>query len=379
MDINRNNYEEYFLLYVDNELTDSEKTEVLLFVKENKDLEEEFRMIHHTVSRPDPDVKLGDKVFLIREKEGSLVNRNNYEEIFVLYHDNELTETERQETEEFLFRHPELKNEFDLLRIARLTPEDSVVFPGRKLLYRKEKPGKVIPVIFWRMIAAAVFTGAGLWVTYMYVEKPGKKSVAVQSTTKKSTAPEIVNNIPQAKKSANTLRDSVSRKADGSRDIGLQGKLEKVLNKNAKNSTVVTNSGKVHMAGYERLPVVPTKIDNQSTVKINNEVATGDQKIKAADEIKDNTKAEITSGQVIQPSKELAKNDNIQPANYAVSPSEFSDANDNGQNYVFYDITSEEFRKTKVGGFLKKVKRIIARNNPISRLLSGDEKQVVSN
>jgi len=46
---------------------------------------------------------------------------------------------------------------------------------------------------------------------------------------------------------------------------------------------------------------------------------------------------------------------------------------------VFYDITTEEFKKSKVGGFLKKVKRLIERNNPISRLISGEERQVASN
>ena len=69
----------------------------------------------------------------------------------------------------------------------------------------------------------------------------------------------------------------------------------------------------------------------------------------------------------------------MQPVVYAQNSSDVSDANDNGQNYVFYDITTEEFKKTKVGGFLKKVKRVIERNNPISRLLSGDDRQVVSN
>ena len=66
MDIDRNNYEEYFLLYADNELTDSEKADVLMFLKENKDLEEEFRMIHYTISKPDANVELADKSFLFR-------------------------------------------------------------------------------------------------------------------------------------------------------------------------------------------------------------------------------------------------------------------------------------------------------------------------
>ncbi|MGN6540453.1 MAG: hypothetical protein ACTHKY_06545, partial [Ginsengibacter sp.] len=51
-------------------------------------------------------------------------------------------------------------------------------------------------------------------------------------------------------------------------------------------------------------------------------------------------------------------------------------ATDN-QNYVFYDVSAEEFRKSKVGGFIKKVKRIVERNNPITRLF-GEEEQMAA-
>ena len=43
MIINRHNYEECFILYWDNELTASQKQAVENFVKENPDLQEEFK------------------------------------------------------------------------------------------------------------------------------------------------------------------------------------------------------------------------------------------------------------------------------------------------------------------------------------------------
>ena len=196
MNINRDNYEEYFLLYADNELTDSEKAEVLLFVKENKDLEEEFRMIHYTISKPDANVQLTDKSFLFRNNTISFINEKNYEEVFVLYHDNELTEKEKQETEEFLSVHKELKNDFDLIGLARFTPENSVVFTSKKILYKKEKTGKVVPVMFWRMLAAAVFIGFGLWIINLYFKKPiNSNQTIAHSIPPKNSSPKIEKNI----------------------------------------------------------------------------------------------------------------------------------------------------------------------------------------
>src|SRR5258705_9471732 len=170
MNINRNNYEEYFLLYADNELTDSEKAEVLMFLKENKDLETEFRMIHHTICKPDASIELADKSFLLKGDEAPVINEKNYEEVFVLYHDNELSDKQKKQTEDFLTRHAQLKNEFELIGLARLIPEDAVVFPNKRILYRKET-GKVVRVIFWRALAAAVFIGCGLWATQLYLQK----------------------------------------------------------------------------------------------------------------------------------------------------------------------------------------------------------------
>ncbi|MEO6681910.1 MAG: hypothetical protein ABIN48_03705, partial [Ginsengibacter sp.] len=48
-------------------------------------------------------------------------------------------------------------------------------------------------------------------------------------------------------------------------------------------------------------------------------------------------------------------------------------------NYIFYNVTEEEFRRSKIGGFLKKVKRIAERNDPVKRLFESESDQIVSN
>ena len=214
MNINRNNYEEYFLLYADNELTDSEKAEVLMFLKENKDLEAEFRMIHHTICKPDASIELGDKSFLLKGDEAPVINEKNYEEVFVLYHDNELSEKQKKQTEDFLTRHAQLKNEFELIGLARLIPEDAVVFPNKRILYRKET-GKVVPVIFWRALAAAVFIGCGLWATQLYLQKGReKRGLTVRSIPVKQIVPvPVIGKVVPEKKPVNTIVQSPARNA----------------------------------------------------------------------------------------------------------------------------------------------------------------------
>lgn len=84
MDINKNNYEEFFLLYADNELSNSEKEVVEAFVRENIDLKDEFLITQLTIISPDQDIKINDKSFLLK-KETGFITENNCEEIFILY------------------------------------------------------------------------------------------------------------------------------------------------------------------------------------------------------------------------------------------------------------------------------------------------------
>jgi hypothetical protein len=382
MNINRNNYEEYFLLYADNELTDYEKAEVLMFVKNNKDLEEEFRMIHHTISRPDINIELTDKSFLFRKNASSFINEKNYEEIFVLYHDNELTEKEKLETEEFLFAHTQLKNEFDLIGMARLTPESSVIYPGKKNLYKKERTGKVVPLIFWRMMSAAVVIGFGLWFTISYLQRPADlNNTIVHSVPEKKSSPKIERtNIPEKKpvdvaveppKHNSQLHTTINNKKE---------KQQKSPGEKNNNNNIALKPN-IKEEKKER-----KNITNNLPQRLNDETTVSNQKIetKPEEEIVALEKINPSPSELLHP-KELAQNNilenegKIQPVNYAQNASYIQDANENAENYVFYDITTDEFKKTKVGGFLKKVKRVIQRNNPIARLLSSDDKQVVSN
>ena len=52
MDINRNNYETFFLLYLDKELNAAERMEVENFLSAHADLQKEFSLLQHTIQRP---------------------------------------------------------------------------------------------------------------------------------------------------------------------------------------------------------------------------------------------------------------------------------------------------------------------------------------
>src|SRR5258706_14038852 len=98
--INRYNCEEFFLLYIDNELSVQEKEAVEKFVQQNPDLSVELDMLLQIKCAPE-EIAFNNKENLIRT-EGNSINETNYEEYFLLYIDNELSATKSQEVEIYI-------------------------------------------------------------------------------------------------------------------------------------------------------------------------------------------------------------------------------------------------------------------------------------
>lgn len=373
MEINRDNYEEYFLMYVDNELTDAEKVAVLMFLKQNKDLEDEFRMMHHTVARPEENVHLEDKSFLLRTDLAPFISEKNYEEVFVLYHDNELTGHERLLTESFLADHQGLKNEFELIGLARFTAESAFVFPHKKLLYEREKAGRIIPVVFWRMLAAAVFIGFGLWISGILFRHHGQIiNSQVNAFPARPTAPKVEKNSQVKEKQDQTI---VHSSVAGKKEVLATTRKAKQKKWNGPDLRADISKPGVKDSLTKKVPM-----ENSADPLLSK--TNGGFTSPGKNEIEPMPAQELTALTAIQPLKTVPKTpgqDNegqASPDYFAKTASYVSTQYD--QNYVFYDVTTSDFRKTKVGGFLKKIKRVIARTNPIGRLISGDDRQLAS-
>ena len=154
MNITRHNYEEYFILYMDNELGSEERRQVELFVQENADLKEELDWLLQSRLVADDSLVFDNKEQLMKTSGAESINTTNYEEWLLLYTDNELTAEQKSTVEKFAAAHPAIQEELDLLQKTKFEPEQAIVFHNKELLYRKEEKVRVI-AISWRKIAVA--------------------------------------------------------------------------------------------------------------------------------------------------------------------------------------------------------------------------------
>ncbi len=165
ININRHNYEEFFLLYTDRELSPADKMAVEQFVKENPDLADDFLALQQTTLPLDENI-LMDKSMLYRNP-GEEIGLHNHTEQFLLYVDNELTVPEQEAVETFVLQHPVLQEEFVQLKQTKL-PVEQILCPDKNSLYRNESERRPVAYMRWmRMVAAAAVIGFGFFLWYM--------------------------------------------------------------------------------------------------------------------------------------------------------------------------------------------------------------------
>lgn len=155
MNIDRNNYEEFFILYLDNELNNADRSAVEAFAMANPDLQEELDMLMQTKLSPDADITFDHKEELLKFEQGSAIQKGNYEEWLLSYIDNELTPAQRITVEAFVAANPAIARDLSLLQQTKLQPE-AIVFPNKESLYRTEQKTRVVSIRWWRIAVAAV-------------------------------------------------------------------------------------------------------------------------------------------------------------------------------------------------------------------------------
>lgn len=195
MNINRHNYEEYFILYMDNELGSEERRMVEEFVQLHPDLKEELEILQQFKLTPDTNIVFAGKNELLKGEEASSVTLSNYEEWLMLYTDNELDADQKEVVEQFAAKNPVVQQELTLLLQTRLQPE-RVVFINKESLYRREEKVRALPIRWWRAAAAVLLIGSGITTAIIVNNKksPGTSIdvAGVSNEKQKNTPVEIV-------------------------------------------------------------------------------------------------------------------------------------------------------------------------------------------
>ena len=345
MNINRHNYESYFLLYIDNELPVADRKAVDEFVQANPDLREELVMLQQSILQP------GNIVF---EEKDSLLQYESLDisirEKLLLLLDNELSSSEKIELDALIDTDKKIEREWNLLQLAKLSPDGEVVFEDKGSLYRREA-GRVVAFPWRRLVAAAVFIGFGIWGGLVYLNNDtngGENSITKSIPIKP--------NVGISKRvETQTTTASVSS-PEKEKEVAVT----RVIPKKAIKANNQQSPGKVSTAILANIDI-PTIVEE---VKTNNLPKPYFDNVNKIESNKAITAYVIPEKQGPGNNDVHSKTDKQDAANSYAAATAFADNKEENNNHILF-MDEEKIKKSKVGGMFRKVKRVIERNTNI--------------
>jgi hypothetical protein len=182
--ISLSNYEEWFVLYMDKELSAEQKKMVENFLLLHPHLGEELDLLLATKLPMDEAILTGKEELL-----SASMKLNAVDEALLLYIDDELPVVEKKRMEEKISTEPEYRLQYDLLQQTKVDPTEQIAYPDKKELYRRTERVILFPV--WMRIAAVLILllfGSYLMLFNQGGEPAVTAPVAIQQ--QKTTTPE---------------------------------------------------------------------------------------------------------------------------------------------------------------------------------------------
>ncbi len=359
MEINRHNYETYFLLWVDGELSSQEEDMVERFITENPDLAEELAALQETKLPLDESIVFAHKESLLKVEYPAL-SMSSYETYFLLYIDDELSAKDKSDVELFVLQHPALQAEFMLLKQSKLTPE-SIVFANKEILYRKEEKEKPVIYMQWRRIAvAAALIGLifSLWMIAPGTSSNQNKQILASTINANNSTINTNKSNPEATNNNSKSIDDIQSSnliAANTSSIGKKQDHALGVNSGAQENTLSNNTvtEKMSSAIEEKRVEEVTAITNTTVESIANDVQVG------SNPAKNNLLAQATVTEDEQP-------------NNLIKQAVYRELDTDESNKSLY-VGALEINKDKLRGFIRKAGTIFRSKS------KQDEDKIVTN
>lgn len=160
--INRDNYEDWLMLYLDNELTAAERLTVEAFAAGHPDVQEELEGLKETMLTPVTPPAMPGLERLLRPATWNEEALTRQQQQMLLMADGELPANEKSILESDIQSNPLLEKEWALVKHTILACEAPAEMPNKEKLYRQSEPSKVIPIgRILRYAVAASIIGFG--------------------------------------------------------------------------------------------------------------------------------------------------------------------------------------------------------------------------
>lgn len=214
MQINKENYEAWFLDFWEDSLDIRGREELSRFLEAHPGLQDEFLDFKDTVNvklEPDEQIRFDGKAGLQKPEifPTRNINHSNFEEYIIAQLEGDLSDEDLSELEDFRQKNPQLVGEFELYSKTILQPGRPVVFPDKQQLKRYRIPVSRFRVSAYATVAAAILLIAFIIINpFKNIETGGNLSSQLPGNNIDNSQPEPLKPVIRYKINANTPRFS---------------------------------------------------------------------------------------------------------------------------------------------------------------------------
>jgi hypothetical protein len=327
--IHTGNYEEFFILYMDNELNKEQVKIVDEFLAANPDLKAEFEMLM-SAKLPLEEFYF-DKAGLMAEN----MKLSSIDEKLLLYIDNELPADDKKKVELELASNKDYQLQHQVLLQTKLDPSEKILYPNKKELYRREE--RVVSIKMWMRVAAAVIVISVGGILYF------------QDSTPSTTPPPITAGPTKIQK--NEIKKN-----------GLPNGVIPFSQNAKRNEIAVSNTPK-----KERMQV---KATDKNDIKIENPVQQQDEVVLVPQEIKEELERSVVRN--IDANHDKGIEETTASLNKDFVTSSLANRLDNSSGDDEKNYASNDDRKGSIKGFLRKATRLIEKRTGIDPTNDGE-------
>ena len=339
--INKTNYEAFFLLYADGELSAKEKAQVEDFVESHPELEEEFILINAT-TLDDNEILFPAHASLLRSE----TTGRSMEETMLLQLDGELHQEEAMELGKELAENASLNAEWNLLLQTKISDE-AISFPGKEALYQREK-GKLVSGNFFRLAVAALLLGFGFYFGVSYLNNNGTAVVDQPGGIATTTQSQPTNKTEQTTVKLPVTDTQLTAIAQQTPEVSPERSRKQKLDKEESSSQQQMNK------------LVKNDISNAVPDK-----STAVQKAKFTPrEIEDNTEVEPVVAGTLTKNKLIIDRDLTPQNNEAIASLAVNNNSESSNTKILY-IDSDKLKDTKAGELYDKVKKLVDKTKKV--------------
>ena len=260
MKIDRNNYEAYFLDYLEGNLDKNMVDDFIEFLQQNPDLKEELSVVE-TVSVVPENVSFNKKNSLYKEK---LDSEKEFDQAAIAALEGDISATDKNDFENYLVNHPHKKRDVVLYEKTKLRPDETIIFKNKKKLYRRSA-AKI--VFLWSSRIAAVlilaFALFALFNNKTNPVAPDNKIAKVEKSVVQKTTPVLIKEPVISKKAETKIKAEAKVKENKKETLKPKNRKTGPIHKTKKANKTKEEKQPRKMVTVKRAPIeIPPEMNS---------------------------------------------------------------------------------------------------------------------